>query len=76
MMLLPAWLWITSPLKFVLWLGNRIATWTGAALLWKRRQSRRRFWLSLIALNLISFGVLALVFFWLSQHHGHPVIRA
>ena len=62
-MLWPSWLWITTPVKFSIWLCNRIATWCGQFYLWKRIRSKRVFWVVLI--NLCSLGILVLVFFWL-----------
>ena len=60
-----SWLWIGTPFKFALWLANRVATWTGLFFLWRRWQSRRHAWLWLLLLNAVSFGALALIFFWL-----------
>ena len=63
----PAWLWIGTPTKVGLWAVNRVATWTGVAYLWKRFRSRRVFWLWMVAVNLVSFGALALLFFCLHR---------
>ncbi|MBI4597928.1 MAG: hypothetical protein HY737_05960 [Candidatus Omnitrophica bacterium] len=67
-MAIPAWLWITSPLKLALWCFARAATWGGTAFLWKRhRRARQHFWVRLLVLNAVSIGILVGVFFWL--HH-------
>ena len=65
MMVWPSWLWITSPLKFWLWLGNRFATWSGALYLWRRFRARRDFWVWMVLLNVVSFAALGCLFFWL-----------
>ena len=67
-MTVPAWFWISSPLKFFLWLFNRMATWTGSFVLWKRRRSTRRFLIGMIVLNMVSIGILGFIFFWLHTH--------
>ncbi|PIQ83548.1 MAG: hypothetical protein COV75_06930 [Candidatus Omnitrophica bacterium CG11_big_fil_rev_8_21_14_0_20_63_9] len=59
------WLWIGTPLKFSLWLANRIATWTGLFLFWKRFRSKQGIWWWIMALNTLSLGALGLLFFWL-----------
>lgn len=64
-MVWPSWLWIGTRLKFFLWLGNRLATWTGVFWLWKRFRSRRTMWLWVMLINVVSFGALCGVFFWL-----------
>ena len=61
----PAWLWIGTPVKFSLWLANRLATWTGVAYLWRRFRSQRGVWMWLALLNVVSLGGLCLLFFWL-----------
>ena len=68
-MLWPAWLNLGTPLKFSLWLGNRLATWTGMALVWKRQRAKRSFrlWLWLMAGNAVSFIALAGALFWLAH---------
>ena len=65
--MLPPWLWISTPLKFVLWLGNRLVTWTGSFLFWRRFRARRSVWMWLMLLNMMSLSVLGGLFFWL--HH-------
>lgn len=67
-MVWPAWLWIGTPLKFSIWLVNRIATWTGLYYFWSRLRASRVFWLWLVLINVLSWGALALLFFGL-QHH-------
>ena len=64
-MVWPSWLWIGTRLKFVLWLTNRLATWTGITYFWKRFRSQRFFWWWVVLMNAVSFGGLCLVFFWL-----------
>ena len=63
-MVWPAWLWVGTRLKFVLWLSNRLATWTGLFFVWRRWRSRRLIWLWLGLLNLVSLGGLLWFFFW------------
>ena len=64
-MIWPAWLSLTSPLKFSVWVVNRLATWTGGFFLWKRWRARRRVWVWLTLVNLVSLSGLCLVLFWL-----------
>ena len=63
--MLPPWLWISTPLKFALWLGNRLVTWTGSFLFWRRFRARRAVWVWLAFLNALSLSMLGVVFFWL-----------
>ena len=44
-MIWPAWLWIGTPLKFSVWMTNRLATWTGSFYVWKRARSKQRVWM-------------------------------
>ena len=67
----PFWLGIGVPLKLKLWLGNRLATWAGMAYVWKRNARRRRIWVWLLAINVVSLGALAGLFFWLHQRSLH-----
>ena len=66
-MVWPSWLWLGTPYKVVLWAGNRLATWLGVAYLWRRFRSTRHFWLWIILFNAVSFGLLALLFYWLRE---------
>ena len=61
----PSWLLLSSPVKLVLWIANRLATWTGVFYLWRRFRAKPHFWVWLVLLNACSFGGLCLVFFWL-----------
>ena len=61
----PAWLWIGTPFKFILWLLNRLMTATGLAYGWRWLRARRWFWLWLVLINGCSLGLLALLFYWL-----------
>ena len=70
-MLWPSWLWFGTPLKFWLWLVNRLATWTGVFYAWRRFRTQRGFWVWATLANLISWGGLALLFFWL-HHRASP----
>lgn len=63
----PTWLWIGTPFKFTLWLINRALTATGVIRYWRWLRARRFFWLWLFLINAVSFGLLALIFYWL--HH-------
>ena len=65
--MLPPWLWISTPLKLFLWLGNRLLTWTGVFLLWRRFRARRSVWVWLTLFNMVSLSMLGGLFFWL--HH-------
>jgi hypothetical protein len=67
-MVWPAWLAIGTPLKFSLWVFNRLATWTGLRYLSKRRRAHREFWWWVVAVNGVSWGLLILVFSWLHHH--------
>ena len=64
-MVWPAWLSITTPLKFSLWLLNRLATWTGVFYFWKRFRAQRGFWIWITLINVVSLSALVLLFFWL-----------
>ena len=77
MMAWPSWLWVGTPLKFFLWLGNRCVTWIGSLVLWRRWRDRRRVWLRLWCINLLSLGGLGLIFFWLHIRaaHSHALPR-
>ena len=70
-MIWPSWLWIGTPLKFFLWLSNRVATWTGSLYVWKRLRATRHVWWGLLVLNLVSWGGLCLLFFWLRTRPSH-----
>ena len=61
----PAWLWIGTRSKFFLWLGNRLATWTGSFWFWKRFRGKRALWVWLLLINAVSFTLLALLLFCL-----------
>ncbi len=54
-----------SPIKLLLWFGNRILTWTGLAVVWKKLDGTpnrtRRFIVLMCLINLVSVGVLILV---------------
>lgn len=68
-MWLPSWLWVGTPVKFALWVFNRVATATGVLYFWKRLRASRYFWFWLFLINAVSLGFLVLFFFWL--HHRH-----
>lgn len=61
----PAWLWIGKPLTLLLWLANRMVTWTGLVLFWKRCRTQRGVWLWIMAINALSLGALGVVLFLL-----------
>ena len=69
-MVWPSWLWIGTPFKLFVWLGNRLLTWTGLYYVWKRFRSRKRFWWWLLLINVVSVGVLIGFFFWLHTRDG------
>ncbi len=63
-----------SPMKILLWVGNRLATWTGLLVLWQKLKHlpnrTRRFLLIGALLNVVS--LLALVgVLWLAAHRHH-----
>ena len=66
-MVWPSWLWIGTRLKFSLWALNRLATWTGVIYLWRRLRAHPWRWGLIILVNLLSFGGLILLFFWLHR---------
>ena len=66
-MVWPSWLWIGTPVKFSLWLLNRLATWTGLFYLWRRFRSQRLFWVWFAVINVASLSGLAILFFWLRK---------
>ena len=70
-MVWPSWLWIGTPLKFFLWLGNRLATWTGSLYFWKRFRTKKAVWAWLFLLNAVSMGSLCGLFFWLYRRAHH-----
>ena len=53
-----------SPLKVTMWVGNRLATWTGLAWIWRRLRGHphRPRWFAawMIVVNVVSY----LAFFW------------
>ena len=60
----PAWLLAGAPVKLVVWLFNRLATWTGAYYLWKRLRAQPLIWFWLFLFNALSLaGVI-----WLCRH--------
>ncbi len=64
-MLWPSWLWIGTRAKFSLWLANRLTTWSGSFYFWRRFRSTQRVWLWLLIINVLSWGALALLFYWM-----------
>ena len=75
-MIWPSWLWIGTPAKFFLWVGNRLATWTGSLYFWKRFRSRRAVWVWLLLINTVSLAALALLLFWLHVRASHRPFQA
>ena len=69
--MVPPWLWISTPLKFSLWLGNRLSTGVGAFFFWRRFRARRLIWVWLFLINAASLSALGLVFFWLYHRSRH-----
>ena len=59
--------WLGSPLKAMLWLGNRLATWTGLFFLWKRFRESRFVWVWLFLINAVSIGGLVMLLRWVSS---------
>ena len=53
---------VGSPIKMAMWIGNRLATWTGLAVLWHRLKDdpnrKRRFLGWMMVINTLSFGLL------------------
>ena len=67
------WLFlIGSPLKLGLWVGNRIATWTGLLVVWQRLKRApdrtKRFLLWGLVLNVVSLLVLVGIWRVLAIH--------
>ena len=62
-----------SPAKIAIWFGNRVATWTGLLVVWKRLkghpQRPRRFFLWLVLINGVSLALLAGLLWWLTHRH-------
>ncbi|MBI3319959.1 MAG: hypothetical protein HYZ89_05180 [Candidatus Omnitrophica bacterium] len=58
-----------SPLKLMLWAGNRLATWTGLLYLWRRVAKRPQRWRVFLVwalwINLLSLSVMAGLLYWL-----------
>ena len=71
MMIWPSWLWIGTPVKFFLWFGNRLATWTGSFIFWKKFRANRKVWLGLMLINAVSLAGLGGVFYWLHWRSHH-----
>jgi hypothetical protein len=71
LMMLPAWLWIGTPVKLWLWVSNRVATWIGLFCFWRQFRSRRGLWVWALLLNAVSLGILGVLFFWLSKQLGN-----
>ncbi len=71
-MIWPAWLWIGTPAKFCAWLGNRLMTWVGSFYLWKRQRRHKRFWMWLLAVNLVSMSGLVLLLYWWHVRRSAP----
>lgn len=64
----PAWLVLSSPLTWGLWLVNRLATWTSLFYFWRRFRGRRLFWVWTTLINAASLSALGLLFFLLHRH--------
>ena len=62
-----------SPLKIAIWLGNRVATWTGLFVVWKHLkghpQRPKRFFLWLVLMNGVSMALLVGALWWFTRHH-------
>ena len=72
---LPAWLWLGTRLKFVSWLGNRMVTWAGSLVIWKRFRAKKRWlWAGLLILNAVSLSLL-IGFFWFLAHRAASTVR-
>ncbi len=62
-----AW-WLGTPIKCLLWLGNRLITGFGLVCVWRRFRAHQWVWPGLIVLNLLSLGGLAIVLYVISHH--------
>ena len=53
---------LTSPIKLVIWLANRLATWLGIFFVWKKLEGspnrKRHFIMWMVVINTISFFIL------------------
>ncbi len=60
-----------SPLRVVVWLGNRLATWTSLVWVWRGLRHRadrpRRFVVWMVVLNVVSYGALFAWLWWLTH---------
>ena len=70
MVIMSLWTWVAgSPVSLALWVGNRLATWTGLLVVWRKLKGApdrtKRFLLWGLALNaaslLLLLGVLRLL---------------
>ena len=65
----PFFFLLGSPLKLAMWIGNRVLTWTGLMVLWRKLKHApdrvRRFLLVGLAINAVSLLLLVgLLRFW------------
>ena len=64
-----------SPIKIAVWVGNRIATWTGLVVMWKRLkghpQRPKHFFLWLVVINGVSLALLVGLLWWLAHRSAH-----
>ena len=63
---------VGSPLKLGVFIGNRVATWTGLLVVWQKLKGNpqrfRHFLGWLVIINAVSFSLLACVLWWLHRH--------
>ena len=58
--MVPVWaVWLGSPVKLVVWLGSRIAAWTGSAVAWKKLKHHprrtQRFLIWMLVINVVAW---------------------
>lgn len=60
-------------MKGLFWITNRVAAWTGSFYLWRlgRRTNRKRYYVWAVVFNLVLWGLLVGLFWWLTVHAKH-----
>ena len=64
----PAWLLLNSTAKWWAFWTSRTLTWSGFYAMRKKLRAMKLWWLVLLLANLLSLGVLALLFFLWHRH--------
>ena len=66
----PAWMLLNTTAKWWAFVTNRTLTWTGFYAARKRLRASKLWWAWLVAINVCSLAVLALLFLWW-HHYAH-----